>query len=259
MESSDKQQRRTHYGYLLSEMVKRDFINKYKGTVLGVFWSVLSPLASYAVMLLIFTNLISRDSSYRIYMLCGSLVFSFFSSATTQGMSVLLINANIYSRLNIPKLIFLIASNISSLINFLITLVVLFFMIFITGVPFTVYFAALPIPIILLMIFNFGLSAMLAVVYVRFRDMKHLYGVFTNMLMWFSAIFYYTDSITGGLRYIFYLNPVYIYITFARSLILEAAWPPLYILILSGVYAALSLCLGVLVYQKNHNKLYQFI
>lgn len=72
--------------FLFEELVKRDFKKKYKRTVLGMAWSVLSPLLMLLVMKLVFTQFFGRNMEhYTTYLFCGNLVFSYFSESSSQG------------------------------------------------------------------------------------------------------------------------------------------------------------------------------
>ena len=107
------------HSFLFSELVKRDFKQKYKRTYLGMIWSLLSPLLTLLVMAVVFTHFFgARTEHYIIYLFCGNIVFSFFSDATNGGMGSLLANASIFTKINIPKYLFLFSRNVSSLINF---------------------------------------------------------------------------------------------------------------------------------------------
>ena len=76
------------YRFLFEELVKRDFKKKYKRTVLGMAWSILSPLLTLLVMSLVFTQFFGRSTPhYTTYLFCGNLVFSYFSESTGQGMA----------------------------------------------------------------------------------------------------------------------------------------------------------------------------
>ena len=113
--------------FLFEELVKRDFKSKYKRTTLGIAWSMLSPLLQLAVMALVFTSFFGRTTPhYVIYIFSGNLVFSYFSEATNQGMTALEQNAHIFSKVNVPKYIFLLSKNVASLINFGLTLIIYF-------------------------------------------------------------------------------------------------------------------------------------
>ena len=123
----DMMQQYLRHRFLFEELVKRDFKKKYKRTVLGMAWSLLSPLLMLLVMKLVFTQFFGRTMEhYTIYLFCGNLVFSYFNESTSQGMTSLVNNAAIFTKVNIPKYLFLFSKNVQTLINFSLTLCIFF-------------------------------------------------------------------------------------------------------------------------------------
>ncbi len=244
--------------FLFEELVKRDFKKKYKRTVLGMLWSILSPLFMLTVMALVFTNFFGRNMEhYIIYLFCGNLVYNYFNESTTSGMTSLLDNASIFSKVNVPKYLFLLSKNISSLINFGLTLIVFFLFTAIDGVPFTWRFLLLIYPILCLVVFNVGMGLILSALYVMFRDMKYLYDIFKMALMYFSAIFYTTDSYSPLVQKIFHLNPIYVYIDYFRTVVLDAAVPSLALHLAAAGYSVIVMIIGMVIYyRKNYKFLY---
>lgn len=244
--------------FLFEELVKRDFKKKYKRTVLGVFWSVLSPLLSLLVMSLVFTQFFGRDTPhYTIYLFAGNLVFSYYRESTNSGMQSLVSNANIFTKINVPKYMFLLSKNASSLINFGLTLVVFFIFVAIDGIAFTWKFLLLLYPIVCLVLFNMGVGLVLSALFVFFKDIQYLYEVFTMLLMYCSAIFYRIDDYQPLVQAIFHVNPVYVYINYFRQIIIYGAVPPAWYHLLMAFDAAAMLGLGFLIYKKyNHQFLY---
>ena len=95
--------------FLFEELVKRDFTKKYKRTVLGMLWSILGPLMTLGVMALVFTQFFGRNMEhYIIYLFCGNLLYSYFKESTGAGMTALYDNSGIFSKVNVPKYMFLI-------------------------------------------------------------------------------------------------------------------------------------------------------
>lgn len=85
--------------FLFEELVKRDFAKKYKRTVLGMAWSILSPLMNLLIMWLVFNNFFGNNMDhYVIYLFAGQLVFSYFTDATNLGMNSLVSNAGIFTK-----------------------------------------------------------------------------------------------------------------------------------------------------------------
>lgn len=95
--------------FLFSELVKRDFKKKYKRTVLGMLWSILSPLFMLAVMAVIFTQFFGNNTEhYIIYLFSGQIIFNYFMESTSEGMNSLVANASIFTKINVPKYLSLI-------------------------------------------------------------------------------------------------------------------------------------------------------
>ena len=244
--------------FLFEELVKRDFKKKYKRTVLGMAWSILSPLLTLLVMKLVFTQFFGRTMAhYTTYLFCGNLIFSYFNEATSQGMSSLMGNAGIFSKVNVPKYLFLFSKNVQTLINFGLTLIVFFVFCVLDNITFTWKVILLIYPIALLVLFNIGVGLILSALFVFFRDIQYLWSVFTQLLMYMSAIFYTIDGYSLTVQNIFLLNPVYLFIRYFRKIVIEATvpTPAFHLLMLADV--AIVLGLGCFMYKKyNHRFLY---
>ena len=143
------------YQFLFSELVKRDFKKKYKRSVLGMFWSILSPLLQLCVMAVVFTRFFGRNTEhYIIYLFSGNLIFAFFKDSTNGGMHSLMQNSNIIKKINVPKYLFLLSKEVSSCINFGLTLIIYFIFVAIDGIPFSFRFLLLLFPVACILIFN---------------------------------------------------------------------------------------------------------
>ena len=244
--------------FLFSELVKRDFKQKYKRTLLGMGWSVLSPLLNLLVMSLVFTRFFGRNPPhYTIYLFCGNLVFSYYRESTNGGMNALMANARIFTKVNVPKYLFVLSKNVSSLINFGLNLCVFLLFALFDGISFGPHFLALLYPITCLVVFNLGVGMILSALFVFFRDITYLYDIFTLLLNYMSAIFYKVDAFSPMVQRIFLCNPVYCYIRYFRVVVLEGGIPSLPFHLLCAFYALLAAAAGGYIYKKyNHSFLY---
>jgi len=240
--------------------MKRDFKQKYKRTVLGMFWSVLNPLFTLLVMRLVFTNFFGRDAQYyTTYIFAGNLMFSYFKEQTNGGMQSLMWNANIFTKINVPKYLFLFSKNVSAVINFLLTLVVFFIFVIIDKVPFHASMFGIIYPIITLTMFNVGIGMILSAMFVFFRDTQYLYDVFTLLLMYMSAIFYNVDSYSAKVQRLFLLNPVYCNIKYVRVCVLDGHLPSPAFHSLLLLYGMLALLIGGTIYKKCNQKFLYYV
>ena len=246
--------------FLFEELVKRDFKKKYKRTVLGMLWSILSPLLMLLVMKLVFTQFFGRSTPhYTTYLFAGTLSFSFFSESTGQGMQSLMGNAAIFSKVNVPKYLFLLSKNVQTFINFLLTLCIFFIFCAFDGIAFTWKFVLLLFPIACLTLINLGLGMILSALFVFFRDIQYLWTVATQLLMYMSAIFYGIDQYSQTTQYLFLLNPLYLVIRYFRKIVIEATIPTVWFHLLLLADAVIAIGLGCLMYKKNNTKFLYYV
>ena len=246
--------------FLFEELVKRDFKQKYKRTILGMGWSILSPLLTLLVLNLVFGHFFGRRiAHYTIYLFCGNLVYSYYREATTGSMNSLVSNAGIFTKINVPKYLFLLSKNVSTLINFLLTLVVFFIFVIADGIPLQWSFLLLLFPIGCLIVLNIGVGLIISALFVFFRDMTYLYNIFTMLLMYMSAIFYQITIVPANYRMFFYLNPVYCYIEYFRTIVLDGKIPSLEYHALCAFYAIAFVALGGWIYKKYNREFLYYL
>lgn len=248
------------YKFLFSELVKRDFTLKYKRTALGVLWSILSPLLNLLIMWLVFSKFFGNNvNHFIIYLFAGQLIFSYFSDATNQGMTSLLENSSIFSKINVPKYMFLLSKNVSSLINFGLTLIIFFIFVACEGLPFTWKYLMLIYPTSCLVLFNIGLGLILSALFVFFRDMQYLWGILSQLIMWLSATFYSIDSYPQTAQNLFLLNPIYLFIRYFRKIVIEGQVPTIWFHLLMAGYTVIVLLIGCHMYKKNNHEFLYYI
>ena len=246
--------------FLFEELVKRDFKKKYKGTLLGIGWSVLQPLLMLLVLKLVFEQFFGRTvPHYTTYLFCGQLLFHYFSESVGHGMKCLVSEAGIYGKVRIPKYIFLFAKNAQTFVNFLIILAVFFFFCALDHIAFTWKFLLLVYPILTLTLFNIGLGLILSALFVFFRDMDYLWKVFTRLLFYGSAIMYPITNFSPETQRAFFINPIYMHIAYFRQITINGTIPDLYghLFILGCALAAFLL--GAVIYRKCNNRFLYYI
>ncbi len=243
------------YRFLFSELVKRDFKQKYKRTVLGMVWSALSPLCTYFILRMVFVHLFGRSTDhYTTYLFIGIMINSFFSDSTNSGMFSLLANGGIISKVNVPKYIFLLSKNVSCIINFAITFLIFLIFAYVDGITFSPTMLLMVYPIFWLIIFNIGVGLILSALFVFFRDIQYIYSIFLQLLYYVSAIFYTVDMMPPYMELIFKLNPIYDYISYCRLVTIQGVVPDLTLHLLCAGYAILMLVIGMIVYKVNNYK-----
>ncbi len=154
---------------------------------------------------------------------------------------------------------FLLSKKTQTLINFAIILCVFFLFCALDGIPFTWKFLALVYPIVMLLVFNFGVGLLLSALYVFFRDMQYLWAVLTQLLLYLSAVFYSIDTFSVHVRNAFLLNPIYLFIRYFRKVVIDSAIPSLGFHALIAVDTLVVLLLGIWIYKKYGTEFLYYI
>jgi len=241
--------------FLFEELTKRDFKKKYKRTALGILWSVISPFLTFMIQYFVFGYIFNRlDSGFVVYLLTGTLMYTFFSNATTAGMFSMYSNGAILSKVKVPKSLFVLSSNSAATFNFFLTLIVYFGFMLVCGVSIGPHLLLMVYPILCLIIFNIGMSYVLSTLFVFFKDIQYLYQIFTMLLTYLSAIFYDVKSFPDNLQFIFQINPIYQYISYMRELVMQASVPSFEHHIVCLAFSLGMLGIGLLIHKKTEQK-----
>ena len=246
--------------FLLAELIRRDFIKKYKRTTFGMLWSALSPLLLLLTMDLVFGTFFGRNMPhYTIYLFCGLLLFNYFSSTTRSAMRVLYDNAPIYSKVPVRKRYFLISPGAAHIIDFLVSLLVFFAFVAIDGISFHWRFLYLLFPIVCLYFINFGIGMFLSTIYIFFRDVNYLWPVITRVIMYASAIFYDVSILPGIMRRLLNCNPLYMCVDYFRQLIIHSTVPNPSTHLIMFAMAAVCAFLGWFTYHIARDKIALYV
>ena len=250
------------YSFLLQQLIARDFKVKYKRSVLGVIWSLLYPLLTMSVMAIVFSNVFKFSTpgvNYLVYLMSGLVMFNYFSEASNLAMSSVVSNFSLINKIYIPKYIFPLSKCLFIGINFLLTLIPLYIIIFATGTGVNIYHLLLPYPIICLFMFTLGIGLFLSAVSVFLRDMFYIYGIIITTWTYLTPIMYDISLISAKLQPILKLNPLYHYINFAREIILYNRIPQPISWIVCLVSSMLVLLIGIIVFKKNQDKFIYYV
>lgn len=239
------------YRFLLGQLVSRDFKTRYKRSVLGVLWSMLNPLLTMCVQYLIFANVFRWDvDNYAVYLLVGTVTFNFFSEASQGALSSITGSASLITKVHIPTYIFPVSKVLSACINWCFSTLALYCILLIQGVPLNIYHLVLPVAYLSLILFACGIGMILAALMVYFRDIQFLYSVLITLWMYMTPLFYPIDIIPEDWLDNYVLNPMYQYVTFFRTVILDAAMPTAEQFGFCIGYAVAAMVIGFVVFRK---------
>lgn len=242
------------YEFLLSQLVARDFKTKYKRSVLGVLWSFLNPLLTMSVQYIVFSTLFKTSiDNFPVYLLIGIVFFSFFSEAVSMSLMSIISNANLITKVYVPKYIYPVSRVLSSTVNFLLSMIPLLLVVIITKASFTPAFLLLPFSMGCLIIFCLGLGMLLSSAMVYFRDTQFLWNVISMLWMYATPIFYPESIIPDQFMLIYKMNPLYHFIRFSRTIIMQGISPEPVAYLYCLIFAFGMLAIGATVFKKTQN------
>ena len=243
------------FRHLLLLMVKRDFVTRYRRSVLGILWSLLNPLLTMLVLTMVFSFIFRWEiDNFPVYLLSGQIIFGFFSESTSQAMGSVLGNASVITKVYVPKYIFPVSRILSSLVNLGFSFVAFLLVVLITGAPFHWTILLVPIPVTLLFIFSLGVGMMLSSIAVFFRDMSYIYGVFITLLSFLTPIFYPVSILPEPVFHLIHFNPLFHFVNYFRALAIDGVVPGLWVHVICIGFALFALCGGLYVTVSKQDK-----
>lgn len=243
------------YRELINQFVSRSIKTRYKRSVLGIIWTLLNPLLSMIVLTIIFSQVFRFSvENYPIYVLCGLVVWNFYSSATSGAMSDMLWSGNLLGRIYMPKSVFAVSAIGTGLINLLLSLIPVFIIALILRVQITPATILMPLSIFFLAIFSLGFGLTLSTAAVFFGDMEPVYNVL--LMIWFYAtpIIYPVEVIPEQFQWLIRLNPLYYLLTIFRDPLYKGTVPELSFWLISGFLALVMLMIGAYVFTSKSNE-----
>lgn len=243
------------YGFLIKQLVSRDFKTKYKRSLLGMLWSFLNPLLTMLVQFFVFSSFFSADTkNYPVYLLTGVICFNFFKEVTDMSLTSITGNGTLINKVYVPKYIFPLARTISSTINLGLSLIPLLLVSLVLGAGLHKTLFLMFYFLACLVVFSLGIGMFLACIMVFFRDTQFLWGVLSQIWMYATPIFYSAEIVPERYRFILRFNPLYHFIGNIRKCLIDGVSPePLYYIVCL-VFALLSFFIGSFVFKKNQDK-----
>jgi ABC-type polysaccharide/polyol phosphate export permease len=250
-----------NYGFLLSNLVLRDFRIRYRNMSLGIFWSLLNPLVMMAVLTFVFTRIFTGFSTpnFHVFVLCGIVPFNFFAVAWVSGTLSIYGNAGLVKKVILPREIVPISTVLANCIHFLIQIALLLGIAVAAGYRINGHWVLLPALFGLEVVFVCGLSLISSAFDVYFRDVRYVVESANTVLFWLVPIFYPFTSIPERFHGVYQYNPIAAVVLACRSILLEASAPPPTLLYKLLLVSSLSLICGLFVFGRLKRKFADYL
>lgn len=244
---------------LIAALVKREILGRYRGSIMGLLWSLLNPLFMLTVYTFIFSEVFKArwgsgsesKTEFALVLFAGLIIFSLFTECINRAPSLILANPNYVKKVVFPLEILPFVSLVAALYHASISLGVWFVAyILFFGMPHATVLL-LPLVFLPLTFFIMGLSWALASLGVFIRDISQFIGVITTLLMFLSPIFYEVTGFPEEFRQWLYLNPLTLIIEQTRDVLYWGKEPDFFLLGLYSLGSVMVAWLGFAWFQKT--------
>ncbi|MCT2195576.1 ABC transporter permease [Paenibacillus sp. p3-SID1389] len=249
--------------YMIWDMVKRDFRNKYAGSVFGLLWNLILPIAYILIYTTVFSQIMAaklpgmtNTFDYSVYLSSGILAWTIFNNTLTRFQNVFVDNANIVKKIYFPKTILVFSITVSSIIELIINYSLLLLVLVGIGYDLHLNYIVVFLIILLQQVFCTGIGLILSVFNVHFRDLNQITSIFIQVWFWLTPIVYVLDILPDGLKKTMSFNPLYYFIESYQSLVLRGDIVNIMAMLLISLVTFLF---GWIVYKRMINEISDLI
>jgi lipopolysaccharide transport system permease protein len=251
---------------LLISLTRRDFTERYSGSILGVLWSFLWPLVTILIYTLIFSKIMgarlpgsSSAYSYAVYLVAGLLPWTAFANTVSRASTVFVERKHIITKINVSLPSFPLYILLSESVTFLISLAIYVIFLLCTGIGLSKFIVLLPFLYLSQQIFAYALGFFIAMFHVFLRDLKEVTAILLQVWFWFTPIVYVQDILPEMARKIMAFNPAYLFIRAYQDIFVFQKLPDLDSLLILVVLGHVFLLAGYLAFKKLEKDVRDFI
>lgn len=213
-----KQQKLAYYWRLFCVLTWTQFKMRYYGSWLGYIWSLLRPLALFGVLYIVFTMFMKQSAPhYKLFLLLGIMLWTFFSEATIAGMNGFIGNYTLIRKVYLPRIILVLASVSSSFVGLFFNLLIFFVFALFDGIEWhlrMLWFLPLVVALYLLAV---GVGLILSIIVVKIRDAINFWEVAIQLGFWLTPVMYPMSNVPEKWRFYVYLNPMSGILDYSRN------------------------------------------
>ncbi len=237
---------------MIYELTHRELRGKYKGSVLGFLWTYINPLAQIIVYYFFFSMVLrSGIEKFHLYLVVGMFPWNFFVGGVMQGLISVRAQGDLVKKVYFPRQILPIVYVTVNLVNMLISFLIIYSMMLISGWGIDVRLQLWLVPVIIIeYIFTLGMAMILAAVEVYFRDIEHIVSVIMMIWMYVTPLFYSLDIVPEELKGFFYYNPMLYIISMYQQILYYKLNPDMMYLVRASIVAVCTLIVGWIVFDR---------
>lgn len=239
------------YRELIRILTVSDLKVKYQSSVLGFAWSLLNPLLMMLVLYMVFNNVfMNSQEHFALYLLIGIVSWRFLANGTSSSMGAIVGKPSLVTKIYIPRQVLVLSTVLSSFISSLLEFLVLMVLLFAFGVGISPNILFFPAVHMVYFVMVYGISLALSALYVYYRDLNQIWEVLLQLGFFVSPVCYSISLVPD--EYIFYymLNPVTLVMQIYRKVLLYAETPSSSSLVYILLSACVLLVVGAVIFKR---------
>lgn len=236
---------------ILKEIAISDFKVRYQNSVLGYAWTLFKPLMLFAVLYVVFSIFMRFPvENYQLYLLLGIIIWNFFAEATLIALRSFETKRSLVTKIYFPRIIVVLASTITSFMTFVLNMIVFFVFLWISPISFDMSFFFFLIYVVELYFIILGVSLALSALYIKFRDLSHIWDVLLQIGFWMTPIIYPVSMIPEEYHRFIYMNPLARIIEYSRIVFIDGYVPAMSLNFVVVGMSFVIFVLGILIFNK---------
>jgi len=210
----------------------------------------------FAVLYVVFSIFMRFPvENYQLYLLLGIVIWNFFSEATSIALRSFETKQSLITKIYFPRIIIVIASTLTSFLTFLLNMIVFFVFLALADIGFGMSFFFFIFYVVELYFVILGVSLILSVLYVRFRDLSHIWDVLLQIGFWMTPIIYPISMVPEAYHRLIYLNPLARLIEYSRSIFISNNIPAFQLNVALLLMVTITLIFGIFIFLKLEKKI----
>lgn len=240
------------YREMIFSLTKRDLKSRYKGSVLGFAWMFLNPLFQLCVYTIVFSTIMRMGiEKFYLFLFVALVPWIFFSTCLTGGTTVIFGQQDMVKKIYFPREVLPIAFTLSQFINMLLSFIVIFVVVFFSGIKIDpVALLYLPLVMLIQFILTLGVTFLAAGLTVYFRDLQHILGIVSMAWMYLTPILYPPDMVPQEYLILFNLNPMTPITVAYRDILYYGQIPHMNTLLNAFILGMIVLVIGKVAFSK---------
>ena len=251
---------------LLLELSKRDFLERYTGSIFGLWWSFIWPLVNILIYTLIFSKVMSAKIpglpstySYGLYLASGIIPWMAFSNTISRSTNIFIEKKHVITKIPIQLPILPLSIVVSESITFAISLSILIFFLMVLGIKPSIYSLLIPFTYIFQQLLAFSLGLLFAILNVFIRDIKEIVNILLQIWFWFTPIVYTKDILPNSIKNLVEINPIYAFIQVYQKAFITKEEINFKVLILYSIISVIFSVLSYFLYKKLAKDIRDFL